>query len=111
MRPHDKVVKDKRIMLDGEGYLAVVEYFRDTPERDDDTPQEHNFATMDAAQKWLEKFPRDAWLGFEITEIIQRELDRKKNNVRHTEREDNVLGEAARYEHDDLRVFGRSFAR
>lgn len=110
MPSHEKRVKDKRIMLDGVEFLAVVEYFQDTPERDNDVPEEKVFATIEAAQKWLGKFPRDAWLGYDITEIIQRELDRGKKNARFRSSKREAAGDlqAVCDQRGPMREFGRT---
>lgn len=110
MPSHEKRVKDKRIMLDGVEFLAVVEYFQDTPERDGDMPEEKVFSTIEAAQKWLGKFPRDAWLGYDITEIIQHELDKGKRNarLRSSKGEAAVDLQATRPQRDPVREFGRT---
>ena len=71
-----KVVKDKRITLKtADLYLATVEYFQDTFHRDAHEQIDKEFATISAAQKWLEKFPRDIWDGYDSSDFNYQEPD------------------------------------
>jgi len=72
-------VKDKRIELDNFKYRAIIEYYRDKPSRDRHKPVRKIFETMTAAQKFLEKYPRDIWDGFAINDYKYREIDERKN--------------------------------
>jgi hypothetical protein len=75
-----KRVKDKRITLK-EGFLAVVEYYRDRPERDGDLPREKHFITLKAAQEWLLNFPADIWDGTAINQRDYKEIDEERKCV------------------------------
>lgn len=79
-------VKDKRIELDNFKYRAVVEYYRDNPNRDHHKPVIKIFETMSAAQKFLTKFPCDIWDGFAIDDHRYKEIDERK-----TKRETNIF--------------------
>jgi|GEM_PF-4477593 len=62
----DKKVKDKHITRKGHAgliYLATVEYYQDRPFRDEHFPVVREFSDLKAAQKFLEKYPRDVWDG------------------------------------------------
>ena len=113
MRQHDEIVKDKRIMSNhgGEPFRATVEYFKDCPDRDNDEPRTHDFTSMREAQKWLEKFPRDAWTGNEISVIIARELDKGRRRVtkrKGFEKPDHSSLYQLCSSGDCVRLFGRS---
>lgn len=80
---HDKRVKDKSISLGGSmEYVATVKYFQDDPQRDGDVPVSREFVTLEAAQIWLGKFPRDAWTGYSLSDYNYKELDERKKNER-----------------------------
>ncbi len=106
---HDKRVKDKRICPGGIFFLAVVEYFQDTPVRDDHIAVEVLFETLVLAQKFLVTFPRDVWDGYEVTNFKYTEVD---NHDR--KRDMNPSGanrRRLRPEHTQSLQFGRTFAR
>jgi hypothetical protein len=65
--PNNKLVKDKRIEGNN-AYLAVVEYYQDSPARDGHTDVQQLFETLPGAQKFLAKFPRDIWDGFDSSD-------------------------------------------
>jgi hypothetical protein len=58
--------------------MASVVYYQDTLKRDDDEPAQFMCESLKEAQKWLMKFPRDVWDGFERQDDINRELDKVK---------------------------------
>lgn len=68
-------VKDKSITLENFQFRAHVAYY------DGRVVDCGLHATLPAAQRVLLKYPRDVWDGYEISEIINKELDR---NVRKT---------------------------
>jgi len=108
-----KKVKDKRISPGTVLFVAVVEYFQDTPSRDADIPVEEVFETLVLAQKFLSTFPRDVWDGYCSTSFKYVEKDenvRKRNKRKATVNYTNAclkqtgtpnLGQS----------FGRTFAR
>ncbi len=79
-------VKDKRITVSGGGYLATVEYYQDTPNRDGHYPRTQLFLFLLGAQRWLDQFPRDEWAGAEMSSYNYREIDERKKNVKRKNR-------------------------
>jgi hypothetical protein len=79
---HEKKIKDKRIRMIDFRYIAIVEYYNDTPDRDNDKQIEKMFATMEAAQIYLDQFPRDIWDGFDMDDRRYREIDERGKNER-----------------------------
>jgi hypothetical protein len=82
MRKNEKKVKDKSIYKKGfRGYLAVVTFFQDTPERDKDRSINRMFeGDMDAfveAQSYLRRFPPDVWDGFDMFDGRYVEVDER----------------------------------
>ena len=81
-----KIVKDKCIRCSNadhadecendECFVATVVYYQDAPHRDEDYSVRAVWGSLKEAQKWLMKFPRDIWDGFERQEDINRELDK-----------------------------------
>lgn len=101
-------VKDKRIELDNFKYCAIIEYYRDKPERDHHKPVEKMFETMSAAQKFLEKFPRDIWDGFAIDDFKYREIDDGRKTKRSNKPiSKDVFGEGRRKKRRDW-IYGRA---
>lgn len=77
-----KKVKDKHINPGTVLFVAVVEFFQDTPSRDSDVSIEEVFETLVLAQKFLATFPRDVWDGYCSTDfkyVEKDENDRKRN--------------------------------
>jgi hypothetical protein len=108
----DKRVKDKRIMLKGQDlYLAVVEYFQDTPARDADKTIEEPCETMVIAQKFLAKFPRDIWDGHAPSEFNYRETDERRGYRGQSKLEAAGDLQDIRPQHREVQFAGRTFAR
>lgn len=81
MRRYGKQIKDKHIYLGSDfKYIAYIEYYQDVPERDKDETIEHVFNTFSAAQRFLRKFPRDVWDGFDVSSFNYKEIDERKRN-------------------------------
>jgi hypothetical protein len=95
-------VKDKRIQVHAVSlFIATVEYFQDTPERDKHTPVSKLCSSIHEAQKYLAGFPRDIWDGSALSAINYREIDERRK-----------LRRKAKPRQPDRRtVFGRTFAR
>ena len=106
---HDKRVKDKRICLGGVFFLAVVEYFQDTPARDDHIAVEELFETLVLAQKFLVTFPRDVWDGYNATDFNYNEVD--KNDQKRDTNPSGTNRQRQRLEYSRLSQFGRTFVR
>jgi len=108
--PH-KLVKDKRIeRANIETYRAIVEYYQDTPARDNDKPVDMLFESLVKARKWLDSFPREygVWDGFEVTKSGYREPDeRNKHGSKRVEIEDTRTSTDRRFKRA-LQVSGRS---
>ncbi|RLB67977.1 MAG: hypothetical protein DRH04_07285 [Deltaproteobacteria bacterium] len=72
----DKKVKDKRIEHTANyKFLAIVEYYQDHPDRYEDRLVAKVFETLTGAQKFLSKFPRDVWDGYDKDDGRYREVD------------------------------------
>jgi hypothetical protein len=106
---HDKRVKDKRICPGGIFFLAVVEYFQDTPARDGHVAVEGLFETLVLAQKFLVTFPRDVWDGYGVTDFNYGEVD--KNDQKRDTNPSGTTRRRIRPEHTRLSQFGRTFVR
>ena len=83
MRKNEKKVKDKSIYKKGlEGYLAIVTFYQDTPERDKDKPIKVTFPgdslAFSEAQAYLRRFPSDVWDGFDMFDSRYTEVDERE---------------------------------
>ncbi len=57
------MVKDKRITLVRNHFMATVEHFQDTPARDRDAAIVKSFDSLTEAHGFLGGFPDDVWDG------------------------------------------------
>jgi hypothetical protein len=83
---HDKRVKDKCIHPGTVLFVAIVDFFQDTPYRDEDESIEEVFETLVLAQKFLATFPRDVWDGYASTDFkyVEKDENVRKRNSRKT---------------------------
>jgi hypothetical protein len=107
---HDKIVKDKRIYPGTVVFTAVVEFFQDIPDRDDDETIEVLFDTFVLAQKFLASFPRDIWDGYDASDFNYHEID-EENDGRKSPRNTVRNRKGCRPEQKRMPEIGRAFAR
>lgn len=111
---YDKRVKDKHIKRaspSSESYVAVVVYYQDTPQRDAHKPISSVWNTVRQAQKWLDKFPRDIWDGYDKDDRKYVETDERHRNVRKGNHRAFIDPPETVHPSPTERMFGRSFAR
>ena len=101
-------VKDKRIQVKGLVFKATVEYYNDTPERDEDAPVTESFGSMHDAQEFLASFPRDIWDGQSFTAFNYIEMDERFKRGRSKETVD--FSWRVPNKRERLCWFGRSLA-